>query len=78
MTVTTIVRRHRCGYRLSLIRCVERIPLKVIWIYGFGASIVYTVFGWIFVPETPSGIGIYVVLGLAWCRSICHALEVCV
>jgi L-lactate permease len=38
---------------------------KVIWIYGFAASIVYTVLGWILVPETPTGIGIYVVLGLA-------------
>lgn len=38
---------------------------KVIWIYGVGVSIVYTVLGWIFVPETPAGIGIYFLLGLA-------------
>ena len=38
---------------------------KVIWIYGFGVSMVYTVLGWIFVPETPAGIGIYFLLGLA-------------
>jgi hypothetical protein len=38
---------------------------KVIWIYGFGASIVYTVLGWIFVPETPAGISVYFLLGLA-------------
>jgi hypothetical protein len=38
---------------------------KVIWIYGFGVSLIYTVLGWIFVPETALAIGIYVVLGLA-------------
>ena len=38
---------------------------KVIWIYGFGVSILYTVFGAIFAPETPVGIGIYSFVGLA-------------
>jgi hypothetical protein len=38
---------------------------KVIWIYGFTASVVYTVLGWLFVPETPTGIGVYVLAGLA-------------
>ena len=37
---------------------------KVIWIYGFGASVVYTVLGGILVPETPIGIAVYVLLGL--------------
>jgi hypothetical protein len=38
---------------------------KVIWIYGFGASVVYTLLGWVFAPETPLGVGLYFVLGLA-------------
>ena len=38
---------------------------KVIWIYGFGASLVYTLLGWVFAPGTPVGIGLYFVLGLA-------------
>jgi hypothetical protein len=38
---------------------------KVIWIYGFGVSVVYTVLGWILVPETPIGISVYTLLGLA-------------
>ncbi len=38
---------------------------KVIWIYGFGVSVVYTVLGLIVVPETPVGIGVYILLGLA-------------
>jgi hypothetical protein len=38
---------------------------KVIWIYGFGTSVVYTALGGIFVPETPIGIGVYVFIGLA-------------
>ena len=37
---------------------------KVIWIYGFGVSVLYTVLGGILVPETPLGIGVYVLLGL--------------
>ena len=36
---------------------------KVIWIYGFGVSVVYSVLG-LLVPETPLGIGVYVLLGL--------------
>lgn len=38
---------------------------KVIWIYCVGVSIVYTILGLAFVPETPTAIGIYTVLGLA-------------
>jgi len=38
---------------------------KVIWVYGFGVSVVYTVLGMILVPETPVGIGVYILLGLA-------------
>jgi hypothetical protein len=38
---------------------------RVIWLYGFGASIVYSVMGLIFVPETPLSIGVYVLFGLA-------------
>jgi hypothetical protein len=38
---------------------------KVIWIYGFGVSIAYTVLGWAFVPATPAAIGLYSLLGLA-------------
>jgi hypothetical protein len=38
---------------------------RVIWIYGLGASIVYTVLGWAFVPQTPVAIGVYFLLGLA-------------
>jgi hypothetical protein len=38
---------------------------KVIWIYGFGASVVYTLLGWMFVPETPLGITVYFLFGLA-------------
>ena len=38
---------------------------KVIWIYGFGASVVYTLLGWMFVPETPFGTTVYFLFGLA-------------
>ena len=38
---------------------------KVVWIYGFGASVVYTLLGWMFVPETPFGITVYFLFGLA-------------
>src|SRR6202163_1283369 len=38
---------------------------KVIWIYGFGASVIYTLLGWIFAPETPFGITLYFLFGLA-------------
>jgi hypothetical protein len=38
---------------------------RVIWIYGFGATLVYSLLGWIFSPRTPVGLGIYFVLGLA-------------
>jgi hypothetical protein len=38
---------------------------KVIWIYGFAASAIYTLLGWIFAPETPFGITIYFLFGLA-------------
>ncbi len=38
---------------------------KVIWIYGFGVSVVYTVLGGLFVPETAFGIGAYLLVGVA-------------
>jgi hypothetical protein len=38
---------------------------KVIWIYGFGASVIYTLLGWIFAPETPLGITLYFLFGVA-------------
>jgi hypothetical protein len=38
---------------------------KIIWLYGFGVSFVYTLLGWIFAPETPLGIGVYFLFGLA-------------
>jgi hypothetical protein len=38
---------------------------KVIWIYGFGASVVYTLLGWMFEPETPFAITVHFLLGLA-------------
>lgn len=38
---------------------------KVIWIYGFGASVIYMLLGWIFAPETPLSITLYFLFGLA-------------
>jgi hypothetical protein len=38
---------------------------KVIWIYGFGASVIYMLLGWIFALETPSSITLYFLFGLA-------------
>ena len=38
---------------------------KVIWIYGFGASVIYMLLGWIFAPKTPSSITLYFLFGLA-------------
>lgn len=38
---------------------------QVIWIYGLGASILYTLLGWVLAPETPVGIGLYFIGGLA-------------
>jgi hypothetical protein len=38
---------------------------KVVWIYGFGVSVLYSVFGLVLAPETPLAIGIYGFIGLA-------------
>ena len=38
---------------------------RVIWIYGFGATLVYSLLGWILAPETSLGVAIYFLLGLA-------------
>ena|SRR5579862_6359104 len=38
---------------------------KVIWIYGLGASVVYTLLGWVLAPQTPVSVGLYFMVGLA-------------
>jgi hypothetical protein len=37
---------------------------RAFWLYGFGGSIAYSLFALLF-PETPAGITVYVLLGLA-------------